>query len=92
MDAADHYESRGRVGWPLSLVVFATGTMLAVFLFAPLALAGYHLEKIPLFLAGTAAFAVASLVAAFMGFRFTAALAAGRYRAIEPRPWREQVW
>jgi hypothetical protein len=91
MDAGRMAGGRG-VGWPLSLVIFAAGTMLAVFLFAPLALAGYHLEKIPLFLAGTGAFALASLVAAFMGFLFTASLAAGHYRTMEPRPWREQVW
>ena len=92
MDAHDRLESGGRVSWPLSLVTFLAGTMLAFFLFAPLALAGYHLERIPLFLAATGAFAVASLVAAFMGFRFMAALAAGHYRTVEPRPWREQVW
>ena len=80
------------VDWPLSLVVFAAGAMLSFFLFGPLALAGYHLERIPLFLAATGAFAVTSLVAAFMGFRFTAALAAGHYRMLQPRPWREQVW
>jgi hypothetical protein len=44
------------------------------------------------FLAGTGGFAVTSLVAAFFALRFTAELAAGHYRHIEPRPWREQVW
>ena len=92
MDAGRPGTAAGGLDWPLSLVVFAAGTMLAVFLFAPLALAGYHMERIPLFLAGTGAFAVSSLVAAFMGFRFTAALAAGHYRGLEPRPWRDQVW
>lgn len=92
MDAVRHEPAGGRVSWPLSLVVFLAGTALAGGVFAPVALAGWHLEKIPVFLAGTGAFAVAALVAAFMGLRFTAALAAGHYRVLEPRPWREQVW
>ena len=92
MDGERHGQPGGRVSWPLSLVVFLAGTALAVGVFVPVALAGWHLEKIPVFLAGTGAFAVAALVAAFMGLRFTAALAAGHYRVLEPRPWREQVW
>lgn len=89
----DRLEPSGaRVSWPLSLVVFIAGTALAFLVFAPLALAGWHLEKVSLFLAATGAFAVVSLVAAFMGLRFTAALAAGHYRAVEARPWREQLW
>ena len=78
--------------WPLSLVAFAAGTAVALALFVPLALAGWHLESIPLFLAATGGFAVASLVAAFMGLRFAAGLAAGRYAHLETRRWRDQVW
>lgn len=77
---------------PRSLVVFLAGTAIAMLFLAPLAFSGWHFESIPLFLAGTAAFAIVSLVAAFMGLRFTAALAAGHYRTLQPRPWREQVW
>ena len=81
-----------RVKRPRSWLVFLIGTGLAVGVFAPIAMAGWHLEKIPVFLAGTWGFAVTSLVAAFFALRFTAELAAGHYRHIEPRPWREQVW
>lgn len=81
-----------RISRPRSWIVFLAGTALAMGLFAPIALAGWHLEAIPVFLAGTGGFAVASLLAAFMGLRFAAGLAAGRYRFVEPRPWREQVW
>lgn len=81
-----------RVRRPLSWLVFLAGTALAVLVFAPVAMTGWHLEKIPVFLTGTAGFAVTSLVAAFFGLRFTAGLAAGHYDAVEPRPWREQVW
>ena len=77
---------------PLSWIAFLAGTALAVGLFAPIAIAGWHLEAIPLFLAGTGGFALTSLAAAFMGLLFTASLAAGRYRVLETRPWREQVW
>ena len=81
-----------RVRRPLSWLIFLAGTALAFFVFAPIALTGWHLERIPVFLAGTWGFAVASLVAAFFLLRFTAALAAGHYRSVRPRPWREQVW
>jgi hypothetical protein len=77
---------------PRSWLVFLAGTALALGICAPLALAGWHLESIPLFLTGTGAFGIASVVAAFFGFRFAAGLAAGHYRHVEPRPWREQVW
>jgi hypothetical protein len=88
------YDEAGglRVKRPLSWLVFLVGTALSFLVFAPIAMTGWHLEKIPVFLAGTGGFAVASLVAAFFGLRFTAGLAAGRYRTVEPRPWREQVW
>jgi len=88
----DALERPAGTDWPLSLVAFAAGTGLALALFVPLALAGWHLESIPLFLAATAGFAVASLVAAFMGLRFAAGLAAGRYAHLQPRRWRHQVW
>jgi hypothetical protein len=45
-----------------------------------------------LMLAGAAGLAVAWLPAAFMALLFAARLAAGDYREIQPRPWREQVW
>ena len=92
MDGAFGGEGGPVFGKPRSLVVFLAGTALAMFFLAPLAFSGFHFESIPLFLAGTTAFALVSLVAAFMGFRFMAELAAGHYRTLEPRPWREQVW
>ena len=85
-------DEREGTNWPLSLVAFAAGSGLALAFFVPLALAGWHLESIPLFLAATAGFAIASLVAAFMGLRFAAGLAAGRYARLESRRWRDQVW
>ena len=77
---------------PLSLYVFLAGTVLSLGVLAPLAFAGFHFERPMLFLVSTGLFAVASLTAAFMGFRFMAALAAGCYRTVEPRPLRDQVW
>ena len=87
------YDDAGglRVKRPLSWLVFLGGAALAVLLFAPLAMVGWHFERIPVFLAGTGGFAVAALVAAFFGLRFSAGLAAGHYRTVQPRPWREQV-
>ena len=84
--------ARRPVRKPLSLYVFLAGTALSLGVLAPLAFAGFHFERPMLFLVSTGLFAVASLTAAFMGFRFMAALAAGQYRTLQERPLRDQVW
>ena len=80
------------IGKPKSFVLFVAATLLAMLLFAPLAIVGLSLEKVPLFLAGTAGVALTALTGAFMALLFAAGLYAGRYRDLHPAPWREQVW
>lgn len=77
---------------PKSLIVFAAGLALGLFVFVPLAIAGLWAERVMLFLTGSAGIALTWLPAAFMGFLFAAGLYAGRYKDIRPAPWREQVW
>lgn len=77
---------------PKSLLVFLAGLVLGLVVFVPLAIAGLALEKVGLFLTGSAGVAVTWLPAAFMGFLFTASLYAGRYKEMRELPWREQVW
>jgi hypothetical protein len=77
---------------PKSLVVFLAGLLAGLLVFLPLAFVGISFERVGVFLAGTAGIAVSWLIASFMGFLFAAGLYAGRYKEIQPLPWREQVW
>ena len=77
---------------PKSLLFFLAGLLAGMFLFVPMIIAGLALEKVMLMLTGAAGLAVAWLPAAFMALLFAARLAAGDYREIQARPWREQVW
>ena len=77
---------------PKSLLVFLAGLTIGLVIFVPLAITGLALEKVGLFLTGSAGIAATWLPAAFMGFLFTAGLYAGRYKQMEDRPWRDQVW
>lgn len=77
---------------PKSLVIFLIGLFAGLLVFLPLAVVGLTLEKITMFLTGTAGVAVSFLLAAFMGFLFATGLRAGRYKEMHPLPWREQVW
>ena len=77
---------------PKSLLLFLAGLLAGLFVFVPMIIAGLALEKVMLMLTGAAGLAVAWLPAAFMALLFAARLAAGDYRQIQTRPWREQVW
>ena len=77
---------------PKSLLLFLAGLLAGLFIFVPMIIAGLALERVMVMLAGAAGLAVAWLPAAFMALLFAARLAAGDYRQIETRPWREQVW
>jgi len=77
---------------PKSLLLFLAGLLAGLFVFIPMIVAGLALERVMLMLAGAAGLAVAWLPAAFMALLFAARLAAGDYREIQSRPWREQVW
>ena len=77
---------------PKSLVLFLGGALLGLLIFLPIAVVGLSLERVPLFLTGTAGVAVSWILAAFMGFLFTAGLRAGRYKEMHELPWRQQVW
>ena len=80
------------IGKPKSFILFIVASLLALLLFAPMAIFGLSFEKVPVFLAGTAGVAVTALTGAFMAMLFAAGLYAGRYRDLHPAPWREQVW
>jgi hypothetical protein len=77
---------------PKSLLIFLAGLLAGLLVFLPLAVVGLTLEKVPMFLTGTAGVAVSFLLAAFMGFLFAAGLRAGRYKQMHELPWRQQVW
>jgi hypothetical protein len=77
---------------PKSLVVFIAGLAIGLLVFLPLAVVGLTLEKITMFLTGSAGVAVSWLLAGFMGFLFAYGLRAGRYKDMHERPWRQQVW
>ena len=77
---------------PKSLIIFLAGLIVGLLVFLPLAVVGLTLEKITMFLTGTAGVAISFLLAAFMGFLFAAGLRAGRYKEMHSLPWRQQVW
>ena len=77
---------------PKSFLVFMAGLLIGAFVFVPMIIAGLAIEKVPLLLSGAAGLAIAWLPAAYMGFLFAARLGAGHYSALQPRPWKEQVW
>jgi hypothetical protein len=77
---------------PKSLIVFLAGLAAGLLVFLPMVVFGLSMERIGVFLAGTAGIAVSWLTAAFMGFLFAAGLYAGRYRQIRRARWREQLW
>ena len=77
---------------PKSWIAFLAGAGVGFLVFLPLAVVGLTYQHIPLFLAGLTGAAVAWLLAAFMGMRLATGIADGRYRSLEPLPWRQQVW
>ncbi|MEO7744060.1 MAG: hypothetical protein ABIR98_14070 [Usitatibacter sp.] len=77
---------------PKSLIIFLAGVLAGLLVFLPLAVVGLTLEKIAMFLTGTAGVAISFLLAAFMGLLFAAGLRAGRYKEMRALPWRQQVW
>ena len=77
---------------PKSFVVFLGGTLAGLVVFLPIIVAALALERVTWLLAGSAGLAIVWLAAAFMCLLFTARLAAGDYRHLEPRRWRDQVW
>ena len=77
---------------PKSLILFLAGLLAGLLVFLPMAVVGLTLEKIAMFLTGTAGVAVSWLLAAAMGFLFAAGLRAGRYKEMHELPWRQQVW
>jgi hypothetical protein len=77
---------------PKSFLLFVAGLAIGTLVFVPMIVAALALEKVPLLLYGAAGLAIAWLPAAYMGFLFTARLAAGHYRNLEARAWKEQVW
>ena len=77
---------------PKSLIVFLAGLLAGLLVFLPLAVIGLSLEKVPLFLTGTAGVGVSWLLAASMGLLFAYGLHSGRYKEMHELPWRQQVW
>ena len=77
---------------PKSLVIFLAGLFAGLLVFLPLAVVGLTLEKIAMFLTGSAGVAVSWLLAGAMGFLFATGLRSGRYKEMHDLPWRQQVW
>ena len=77
---------------PKSLILFLACLFAGLLVFLPLAVVGLTLEKITMFLTGTAGVGVSWLLAAAMGFLFATGLRAGRYKEMHELPWRQQVW
>ena len=77
---------------PKSWFAFLAGAAAGFLVFLPMAAVGLAYERIPVFLAGLAAAAVAWIAAAFMGIRLATGIMDGRYRDLQPQPWRRQVW
>ena len=77
---------------PKSFIVFMAGLLAGLFVFLPLIIAGLSLEKTTLMLVGAAGLAIVWLPAAYMCLLFAARLAAGYYKELQAKPWKEQVW
>ena len=77
---------------PKSLIIFFVGLFAGLLVFLTLAVVGLTLEKIAMFLTGSAGVAVSWLLAGAMGFLFAAGLRSGRYKDLHQLPWRQQVW
>jgi hypothetical protein len=77
---------------PKSWFAFLAGAGIGFLLFLPMAVLGLAYERIPLFLAGLAGAGIAWLLAAAMGIRLATGIVEGRYRDLQPMPWRQQVW
>jgi hypothetical protein len=74
--------------WFAFLLLAALGSLL----FLPMALIGMAYERIPFFLAGLTGAGILWIVAAAMGLRLASGIIEGRYRDLQPMPWRQQVW
>jgi hypothetical protein len=77
---------------PKSWIAFLIGAGAGFLLFLPMAIVGLAYERIPFFLAGLACAGVAWLAAAGMGIRLASGILEGRYKDLQPMPWREQLW
>ena len=80
------------VAQPKSWFGFLAGAGVGFLLFLPMAILGLAYERIPFFLTGLGGAGLAWLVAAFMGIRLATGILDGRYRDLQPMPWRQQVW
>ena len=74
--------------WFAFLVLAGIGSLL----FLPMAILGIAYERSPFFLAGLAGAGVMWLLAAAMGIRLASGILDGRYKQLQPMPWRQQVW
>ena len=77
---------------PKSLIIFLAALFAGLLVFLPLAVVGLTLERITMFLTGSAGVAVSWMLAGVMGILFAAGLHAGRYKEMHELPWRQQVW
>jgi len=77
---------------PKSWFLFLALAGIGFLLFLPLAVLGLAYERIPYFLTGLTGAGIAWVIAAFIGIRLANGIMDGRYRNLQPMPWREQVW
>ena len=80
------------VAQPKSWFGFLVAAGVGFLLFLPMAILGLAYERIPFFLTGLGGAGLAWLFAAFMGIRLATGILDGRYRDLQPMPWRQQVW
>ena len=80
------------VSQPKSWFAFLTVAAIGFLVFLPMAIVGLNYMRIPYFLAGLTGAGVAWLLAAATGIFLASRIVAGRYKDLQPMPWREQVW
>jgi len=77
---------------PKSWFAFLSLAGIGFLLFLPVAVLGLAYEHIPYFLTGLTGAGIAWVIAAFVGVWLATGILQGRYRNLQPMPWREQVW
>lgn len=77
---------------PKSFVVFICAGLLGLLIFGPIAFLGGLREISAIYYLGAGGFVVCWTVMAINMLVFFVGLIGGKYRDLQPRAWKEQVW
>jgi len=77
---------------PKSLVIFVLAIMFSVIIAGPIIFVGAEFEKVLVENIGTTLFFLGWVVGALFWFVYMGGLFSGKYKHLQERKWKEQLW